>query len=102
MGGRRVFVTGLGLVSPHGEGPAGVFDSVFRGESAIRMARSGTPELGADVLLATTDFEPGDRIRKLDRVFMARATQMAVVATRNALEDAGLPLDGVGLEEAGV
>ena len=102
MRGRRVFVTGLGFVSPHGEDPAQVFDRIFRGESAVRMVRSGTPELGADVLLASIDFEPGDRLGKLDRLFMARAAQMAVVATRNALEDSGLLLEGGGPEEAGV
>ena len=102
MGGRRVFVTGLGFVSPHGEDPAAVFERICLGESAIRMVRSGTPEMGTDVLLASIDFEPGDRINKVDRLFMARAGQMAVVATRNALEDSGLMAEGRGPEEAGV
>ena len=102
MGGRRVFVTGLGFVSPHGEDPAVVFERICRGESAIRMVRSGTPDMGTDVLLASIDFEPGDRINKVDRLFMARAAQMAVVATRNALEDSGLMAEGRGPEEAGV
>ncbi len=102
MRGRRVFVTGLGFVSPHGENPADIFDSLCRGESAIRLVRSGTPELGADVLLASIDFEPGDRIDKVDRLFMARAAQMAVVSTRNALEDSDLLVEGGGPEEAGV
>ncbi len=102
MGGRRVFVTGLGFVSPHGEDPVAVFEKICLGESAIRMIRSGTPDLGADVLLAAIDFEPGDRISKADRLFMARAAQMAVVATRNALENSGLMADGSGPQEAGV
>ena len=102
MGGRRVFVTGLGFVSPHGEDPAAVFERICLGESAIRMVRSGTPEMGTDVLLASIDFEPGDRINKVDRLFMARAAQMAVVATRNALEDSGLMAEGRGPGEAGV
>ena len=102
MRGRRVFVTGLGFVSPHGEDPAAIFAKVCLAESAIRMVRSGTRELGADVLLAAVDFKPGDRINKADRVFMARAAQMAVVATGNALEDSGLMTEGRGPEEAGV
>ena len=102
MGGRRVFVTGLGFVSPHGEDPAAVFERICLGESAIRMVRSGTPGMGTDVLLASIDFEPGDRINKVDRLFMARAAQMAVVATRNALEDSGLMAEGRGPGEAGV
>ena len=102
MGGRRVFVTGLGFVTPHGEDPVAIFEKICLGESAIRMIRSGTPDLGADVLLAGIDFEPGDRISKADRLFMARAAQMAVVATRNALESSGLMADGSGPQEAGV
>jgi 3-oxoacyl-[acyl-carrier-protein] synthase II len=102
VGGRRVFVTGLGFVSPHGEDPAAIFESICLGESAIRMVRSGTPEMGADVLLASIEFEPGDRINKVDGLFMARAAQMAVVATRNALEHSGLLVEGRGPEEAGV
>jgi 3-oxoacyl-[acyl-carrier-protein] synthase II len=100
--GRRVFVTGLGFVSPHGEDPAAMFERICLGESAIRMVRSGTPEMGAHVLLASIEFEPGDRINKVDRLFMARAAQMAVVATRNALEDSGLMAEGRGPEKAAV
>ena len=102
MRGCRVFVTGLGFVSPHGEDPAAIFERICLGESAIRMVRSGTPEFGADVPLASIEFEPGHRINKADRLFMARAAQMAVVATRNALEDSGLMTEGRGPEEAGV
>ncbi|MCZ6477624.1 MAG: beta-ketoacyl-[acyl-carrier-protein] synthase family protein [Gemmatimonadetes bacterium] len=102
MRGRRVFVTGLGFVSPHGEDPAAIFERICLGESAIRTVRTGTPEMGADVLLASIDFEPGDRIGKADRLLMARAAQLAVVATRNALEDSGLMTHGRGPEEAAV
>ncbi len=102
MRGRRVFVTGLGFVSPHGEDPEAVFERICSSESAIRLARTGTPEFGADVLLASIDFEPGDRIGKVDRLSMARASQMAVVATRNALDRSGLMTEGSGPEEAGV
>ena len=102
MRGRRVFVTGLGFVSPHGEDPAAIFEKICLGESAIRMVRTGTPKIGTDVLMASIDFDPGERIGKADRLLMARAAQMAVVATRNALEDSGLMAEGSGPEEAGV
>lgn len=102
MRGRRVFVTGLGFVSPLGDDPKEVFERICRGESAIRMVRSGTPEIGVDVLLASIDFDPGDRIKKADRLLMARSAQMAVVATGSALEDSGLLTDGQGPEEATV
>ena len=41
---RRVFVTGLGLVSPHGGAdPAQMFDRIYAGESAVRKVFDLTP-----------------------------------------------------------
>jgi len=86
----RVFVTGIGLVSPHGSDPNQVFDKIYQGESAIRLIRSGTPEFGSDVLVASINFDPAKEISKVQLLFMDRVSQMAVVAARLALENAGL------------
>ena len=98
---RRVFITGLGMVSPLGENPREVFDRVYSAQSAVRMVRSGTADFGSDVLLARAAFDPGDRIPKVARIFMARAAQMAVVASLGALESSRL-LDDPRLAGAGV
>src|SRR5688572_9647510 len=66
------------------------------------MVRSGTPELGADVLLAPVEFDPGEIIPKLQRLFMARAAQMAVVAAHGALGASGLLSEDRGPAEAGL
>ena len=42
---RRVFVTGMGLVSPHGGDPAAAFDRLYAGESAMRKVFSGSAEI---------------------------------------------------------
>ena len=102
MDRRRVFITGLGLVSPHGSEPREVFERVWQGESRIARVRSGSDDFGDDVLLACVDFDPGDTIPKVQRVFMARAAQMAVVASHGALSRAGLLEDDRGPAEAGV
>ena len=94
--GRRVFITGLGLIAPHGEDPESVFDRIYQGDSAVRMVRSGTVDFGSDLPLATADFTPKDRIPKTQKLFMARASQMAVVAAEGALQSSGL--FGVGQE----
>jgi 3-oxoacyl-(acyl-carrier-protein) synthase len=98
----RVFVTGIGLVSPHGSDLNKVFDKIYRGESAIEMIRSGTPEFGSDVLVASANFDPTGIISKPHQVFMDRVSQMAVVAARHALENAGLLSDGTDLSSTAV
>ena len=102
MSRRRVFITGVGFVTPHGRDPREVFESLFRGESAIRMVRSGTPEFGSDLALAQVSFDPGDTIPKVQRLFMARAAQMAVVAAHGAMGAAGLLVDDRGPRDAGI
>ena len=102
MNRNRVFVTGIGLVSPHGSDPNKVFDQIYRGESAIKMIRSGTPEFGSDVLVANAKFDPKGLISKPHQVFMDRVTQMAVVAADYALENSGLLSDGTDLSSTAV
>ena len=102
MNRNRVFVTGIGLVSPHGSDPNKVFDKIYRGESAIEMIRSGTPEFGSDVLVASANFDPTGIISKPHQVFMDRVSQMAVVAARHALENSGLLSDGTDLSSTAV
>ena len=103
MAPRRVFVTGMGFVSPHGGDPQQVFERICAGESVVEAYDlddvDWVPEA---VAMARTDFDPGDRIPKVQRIFMTRAGQMAVAAAHDALEHAGLPTDGSGLEDAGV
>jgi len=89
-------------VTPHGQDPRDVFERLFRGESAVRMVRSGTPEFGSDLALAPVDFDPGDTIPKVQRLFMARSAQMAVVAAHGAIRSAGLLVEHRGPRDAGV
>ena len=98
----RVFVTGIGLVSPHGSDPNQVFDKIYHGESAVRMMRTGTPEYGSECLLASTSFDPSEEISKVQILFMDRVSQMAVIAARQALEHAGLLSGETDLSTTGV
>ncbi len=102
MNRNRVFVTGIGLVSPHGNDSNKVFDEIYQGKSAIEMIRSGTPEFGSDVLVASANFDPTGIISKPHQVFMDRVSQMAVVAAHYALENAGLLSDGTDLSSTAV
>jgi 3-oxoacyl-[acyl-carrier-protein] synthase II len=101
-GRRRVFVTGLGLVSPHGGDPDAVFERLYAGESAIRKVRSGTAEFGADVLLAQAEFDPAGVIPRGELFVMDRVAQMAVIAAHRALARSGLLVEGRGPADAGI
>ena len=98
---RRVFVTGMGLVSPHGGDPAAAFDRLYAGESAVRKVFSGSAESGNDVLMATAEFDPSGLIPKAQLFAMDRVAQMAVVAAHRAMNAAGLLHGEHGPADAG-
>ncbi len=99
---RRVAVTGIGVVSPLGSTAREVFDNAAAGRSAIR--RLETPWAGklASPLAACARFEPAEhfdppRLRMLDRV-----SQLAIVAARSAMRDAGCDEGRIDGKRAGV
>ena len=99
---RRTFITGIGVVSPHGDNLNDVFDRVLAGEPSVRKVPVEANGSRCDMILAPVDFKPGHLIPKLSGRFMARATKMAVVAAHHALEESGLLVSGAGPAEAGV
>src|SRR5689334_14492059 len=101
-GKRRVFVTGLGLVSPHGSAPDEIFERLYAGESAVRRIRTGTPEFGNDVLAAPVEFDATGVLPKAQLFGMDRVAQMAVVAAHAALASSGLLTEDRGPEGAGL
>lgn len=99
----RVFVTGMGVVGPHGDGADAVFDRVSAGESAVKMVDSGEGPVAATLLMAPADsFDPGRLLTKPERLFMARVSEMAVTAAHDALDQADLLEDPAPLREGGV
>ncbi len=99
---RRVAVTGIGVVSPVGNGCAQALANAAAGRSAVR--RIETPWAGslAAPLAACVRFEgaehfPPPRLRMLDRV-----SQLALVAARQAIVEARLDLVAADRERVGV
>lgn len=84
---RRVAITGVGLISPHGDNPDTVFDALMAGRSAIGpwSAEHSPPALAAEA--------PFDAARWFTRLQLAgvdRVSQLAVAAASLAQADAGL------------
>ncbi|MGJ7507383.1 beta-ketoacyl-[acyl-carrier-protein] synthase family protein [Variovorax sp. GT1P44] len=94
----RVAVTGLGVMAPHGEEPASLFEAVLRGESALRPI---FPELPKPAAAATVAFDETRWFTKLQLAGVDRVSQLAVAAADLAMRDSGIDGD-VDPERIGV
>lgn len=91
---RRVVITGLGTVNPTG-------NTVAESWAAIKAGRCGIAPIthfdttGSRVTLAAEvkGFDPAARIDKREARRMARFTQFAVAAAREAMQDSGIDLE---------
>ena len=103
MTDRRVVVTGLGVVSPHGNDAGMMFGRLLQGESALREVSFDSPAPYTNVAATASEFKPGDlpgpqnRLDNLDRV-----TQIALAAASDAMADANIELTKDLLQRSGV
>ncbi|KNZ32028.1 MAG: beta-ketoacyl synthase [Methylibium sp. NZG] len=81
-----VVVSGIGLVSPHGDDNDAVFAALMRGESAVRQV---FPELAKPAAAATVAFDETRWFTKLQLAGVDRVSQLAVAAADLAVKDAG-------------
>lgn len=100
---RRIVVTGLGMVTPLGSGHRHVWGRLLAGESGISPVESFDTaaykvHLGAEV----KGFDPAAHCRRLDPGTMGRASQLAIAAAHEALDDSGLDLGALEPERCGV
>ncbi len=95
---REVVISGLGLVSPHGDDAGLAFDAMLKGRSAIALwGREGLPPAA----VASVAFSPERWFTKLQMVGVDRVSQMAVAAAELARTDACWP-EGIDPERIGV
>ncbi len=102
MDRRRVFVTGMGFVTPHGDDADRIFERVYAGESVIGKYRSGREGLTADVLLGRAAWSPDTEVTPIQKLAMDPVAQMGYAAAKRALSQAGLMDRADVLADAGV
>ncbi len=90
-----VVISGLGVVSPHGDDAQAVFQALLRGESAVRAVFPELPKLAA---AATVAFDESRWFNKLQLAGVDRVSQLAVAAASLALEDAGGAAEALGAD----
>lgn len=99
----RVVITGLGALTPVGCTAAGSWAAVLAGVSGVDRIRLFDPSsLPMQIAGEVKDFDPADHFSAKAARAMDRTSQLAVVAARQALADAGLtpadfPAEAIGL-----
>lgn len=96
-GGRRVAVTGIGVVAPGGQGVDQFWDLLTAGRTATRTISLFDPSQFRSQIAAECDFDPvASGLSRRQARQWDRTTQLAYVAAREALEDSKV----VGTTEA--
>jgi 3-oxoacyl-[acyl-carrier-protein] synthase II len=92
----------MGLISPLGNDVEAAFEKLYGGASAVRRVVSESGMAGGDAIVAPSVFETHPVIPRVKSRVMARAAQMAVLATDSALASSGLEPGASWAREAGI
>jgi 3-oxoacyl-[acyl-carrier-protein] synthase II len=91
--GRRVVITGIGVVAPNGIGKQAYWDSLVAGKSGVDwITEFDTDAYPCKVAAKVQDFKPSDFVSSKQARHMGRFSQFAVAACRMAVDDAQLSL----------
>ncbi|MEP6770396.1 MAG: beta-ketoacyl-[acyl-carrier-protein] synthase family protein, partial [Polaromonas sp.] len=91
---RRVAITGLGVVSPIGTGTPAFFEALLAARSGIRPIDVPFPTGTESVLGGAVEFDPDLHFPRARLLTMDRVSQYALVASREAMAQAGLSQAG--------
>ena len=101
--GRRVMVTGTGVISPLGNDTQKFWDNLIAGESgAGPITRFDTSAYPTRFACEVKEFAPDAFIDRKDAKRMDRFVQFAVAATHEALQNSRLDLNAVDRDRVGV
>ncbi len=99
---KRVVITGIGVVSPFGNGLPALMKGIEEGRSAVRRMEGWDQYIGLHSLVgATVDIQDEKRIPRQKRRSMGRMSIFAAQAADEAIADAGISLAGEDLWRIG-
>ena len=97
---RRVFITGIGCLSPNGNGREAFAAALREGRSGVSRISLFDPEgLPATIAGEVKDFDPAAHVLAKDLRHVSRAVPLALAASAEAFEDAGIDTARLTLEE---
>jgi len=96
----RTVVTGIGAISPNGNGREAFWEATRNGVSGVRKISRFDPEcLLVQIAGEVVDFDEERWVTPKDRPHVSRVTPLAVAATTEALSDAGLDPSSMSRDE---
>lgn len=90
MTDRRVVVTGLGAITPHGCDLKQIFQALFSGASAVGTVNVGSPDRPTAVVGASVRDDLLSSLTRAQRSSSDRLGHLAIVAANAAIEDSRL------------
>ena len=97
---RRVVITGMGCVTPLGIGREAFWNALIKGESGVRRIESfEVSKSPVKIAAEVRDFDWEAQLNPKDRKHVPRTVPLALAAAREALEDAKLKPNDLGLEQ---
>ncbi|MEO5935912.1 MAG: beta-ketoacyl-[acyl-carrier-protein] synthase family protein [Terriglobales bacterium] len=96
---KRVVITGMGVVSPNGIGREAFCRAILAGKSGVkRVTRFDASELPVQIAGEITDFDELRWVEKQQRKHVSRVVPLAIAASDEALQDAGIETREMPLE----
>jgi 3-oxoacyl-[acyl-carrier-protein] synthase II len=100
---RRVVVTGVGAVTPVGNTADDTWRNLLAGKSGVaRITLFDPSEFAVQVAGEVKYFDPGEAIDPKELRHMDRSVQFAIVATKQALQDAKLDITEEEADNTGI
>lgn len=100
---RRVVVTGIGAVTPLGNDAETLWENIVANKSGVDyITRVNKDDFPVKVAAELKEFDPKEYIDRKEVRRMDLFTQYAVVASKMAVEDAGLVIDENNADRVGV
>lgn len=100
---RRVVITGIGVISPIGNGKNNYWNALKNGVNGIdKITRFDASKYATQIAAEVKDFDPHDYIDKKEAKRMDRFTHFAVAASKMAIEDSEINLSEIDKNRFGV
>ena len=99
---RRVVITGLGAITPLGLGAGAFFEALIAGRSGIRKLDEAWSDSSMTRLVAPVVQDVDTSFSKLKLISLDRVAKLALIATRQAVAQAGQDFQGQMAERTGI